>query len=90
MDRQFTDQEVTDMDLATAETEVSNAVYAATNLIERLENAGKLRGNGHHARQACAVFATQEVRARWNDAGEVAKRAESHGSLKAEDLSAQR
>jgi hypothetical protein len=86
--RTFTAEELAAMDLATAETEVSNAVYEATRLIESLEHAGKLRGNGHHARQACAVFATQEIRARWNDEAEAKKRA-AEQTLTAKTLSAQ-
>lgn len=77
------------MDLATAETEISNAVYEATYLLERLENAGKVRGNGHHARQAVALYATQEMRTRWTNEEEAKKRAEDQKSLKADDLSAQ-
>lgn len=77
------------MDLATAETEVSNAVYEATRLIESLENAGKVRGNGHHGRQAVAVFAVQELRARWKNEEEAKARAEDQKSLKADTLSAQ-
>lgn len=44
---------------------VSNQVYAATALIEQLEAAGRLSGNGHHARQQLAKLAADEVNARW-------------------------
>lgn len=51
--------------LGEAEADLSNAVYAATELLERLEGAGLLSGNGHHARQSLAEHAVQELRRRW-------------------------
>ena len=53
------------MTLADAETELSNRVYAAASLLERLEGAGKIDGNGHHAAQAVAKAAVEELRSRW-------------------------
>lgn len=53
------------MTLADAEAELMNAVYAATAIMERMEHAGKIRGNGHHARQAVAAKAVEELRGRW-------------------------
>lgn len=44
---------------------VSNQVYAATALLEQLEAAGLLSGNGHHVRQKIAQVAADEVNARW-------------------------
>jgi len=38
---------------------IESRVYEATELLERLEGAGLLRGNGHHARQKLAAFAGQ-------------------------------
>ena len=53
------------MSLADARTEVSNAVYRATFLIESLENYGRIYGIGHHARQNIVAFAVEELEQRW-------------------------
>lgn len=53
------------MTLADAESNLLNAVYAACQLLEQLEYAGHLQGNGHHARQKIAVMAADELRRRW-------------------------
>jgi hypothetical protein len=45
--------------------DLSNAVYKATEILERLERAGLLRGNGHHLRQKVTEFATTLLRERW-------------------------
>lgn len=45
--------------------ELGNAVYRAALFLERLENAGHKIGNGHHAAQAIAKMATDELRRRW-------------------------
>lgn len=55
------------MTLKDAEAELSNAVYAATSLLERLEGVGRLVGNGHHARQKIAQMAVEELRSRWQE-----------------------
>lgn len=57
-----TPQEMTFQD---AETEILNSVYAATVLIEWLEHAGKVRGNGHHIRQEVAAAAAKILKERW-------------------------
>lgn len=44
---------------------ISNLVYEATALFERLEGAGLVRGNGHHMRQKVAAFAQEMVEERW-------------------------
>jgi len=46
---------------------VEVAVYQATAMVEQLELAGKISGNGHHARQAIASAAGAEFALRWND-----------------------
>lgn len=51
--------------LAAASARLANEVYAATALLERLQSAGLLSGNGHHARQKAAAAAVEELRARW-------------------------
>lgn len=58
---------VAKMTLEKAEAELSKAVYAATDLLERLEAEGFIVGNGHHARQKLAAAAVAELRARWRD-----------------------
>ncbi len=50
-----------------AENEITNAVYAATQIFEQLENRGLLLGNGHHARQKIAETARLELSNRWRD-----------------------
>lgn len=52
-------------DLAAAEAELSNAIYAAARLLEDLEHAGLVHGNGHHMRQAVAESAVELLRERW-------------------------
>lgn len=48
-----------------AKVELSNAVYEAARLLETLEYAGKIRGNGHHMRQEVARFAVDLLKERW-------------------------
>lgn len=47
-----------------AANELSNEVYAATSIIERLEAKGLLLGNGHHIRQKLADDAVRMLRER--------------------------
>ncbi len=56
---------VNEMTLADAEAELSNRVYTAATFFERLEGAGKIIGNGHHAAQEIARLAVKELRERW-------------------------
>lgn len=67
MERTFTPEQVRLMSRNDAENELSNIVYQATVLLEQLEYAGKIRGNAHHARQAIAKAASEEVKNRWID-----------------------
>ena len=57
--------ELKSMSLERAQTLLSNAVYDAAALIEKLEQAGKARGNGHHARQRIAKLACEDLASRW-------------------------
>ena len=50
-----------------AEHLVEHVVYTATRIIENLEMAGKLHGNGHHMRQKLASIAKKMVHNRWID-----------------------
>lgn len=67
---EFTEQEIDEniekLDMKSAMNEISNAVYQASKIIEQLEGAGKVLGNGHHARQNIAKFAADEIMKRWN------------------------
>ena len=47
------------------EAHLSKLVYEATQLFETLENMGRIRGNGHHARQNLANTAVAELKDRW-------------------------
>lgn len=64
----YTEEQLKTMTWREAEAELSNLVYSATFLIERLEYAGKVRGNGHHVRQEIVEFATEKLKERWIDA----------------------
>jgi hypothetical protein len=44
---------------------VEQAAYKACHLFERLEAAGKVRGNGHHLMQQIATEAGKLMRERW-------------------------
>lgn len=58
----FDDDQLT---LEQAENELQKAVYEATAILEKLERAGQVSGNGHHARQKLAQMAVEELRSRW-------------------------
>jgi hypothetical protein len=61
----LTDEQIKTLDHAALEVELSNRVYEASLLIERLENAGRVFGNGHHAAQKIAEFASNDLKSRW-------------------------
>lgn len=63
----YTQEQIRVMSLEEAKDNLYDAVYIATSLLERLENAGKCRGNGHHARQKLARIAVEELETRWRD-----------------------
>lgn len=67
------------MNLGQAEATIENAVYAAALLFESLENAGQIRGNGHHMAQSVAAFASALLRERW-----IANRSEAPPTDKAQ------
>lgn len=64
-ERTFTPEQLTNMSIEDACCHLANAIYKASALIEQLERAGKVSGNGHHARQTLAKQATEELRCRW-------------------------
>ena len=47
------------------EAELLNNVYESTAILEQLENAGMLKGNGHHLRQKVSGFAQDILKERW-------------------------
>jgi phosphotransacetylase len=53
------------MTLEEAQAKIQNEVYAATLILEKLEVAGLVTGNGHHMRQKVAAFASEMVKERW-------------------------
>lgn len=63
--KNYTDKELAEMTFSEAETALSNSIYEASALIERLQYAGKISGNGHHARQAIVKHAVAELFMRW-------------------------
>lgn len=54
--------------LEQAEAELTEAVYASTRILEDLEHAGLVSGNGHHLRQEIAQLAVNKMRERWKGA----------------------
>lgn len=67
MPRQYTDEELENMDVERAANEISNVVYEASHLFERLEGKGKVIGNGHHMMQKVSKFAEDLMRDRFKD-----------------------
>lgn len=60
--------------LEEARREITNAVYAATALIETWEHEGMIVGNGHHIRQQAADNVADLVETRWREADDAATR----------------
>lgn len=50
-----------------AESEILNAIYKASHLFERLEDAGRVRANGHHVQQRLAAVAADMLEDIWDD-----------------------
>jgi len=63
--KEFTDEQIKIMPLEDACTYIINSVYENTALIELLEDAGKIRGNGHCIRQNIAAYAEKIIKERW-------------------------
>ena len=63
----LTMDEIKAMDFDHARLELGNAVYEAAILCERLEDAGKLHGNGHHQAQNVARMACNQLAKVWNN-----------------------
>ena len=60
-------KDIENLDRESAVNEIENIIYTATSLIERLEGAGKIYGNGHHIRQRIAGFAVQQIEKNWKE-----------------------
>jgi hypothetical protein len=71
--RELTLADCEKIDLESAKAEISNRVYAAAILFERLENAGKVCGNGHHMAQEVCTFAEELLVKRWHNLQEIPK-----------------
>ena len=61
-----TDSELAQMTYEDASAWLEQSVYDVCLFIERLENAGKVGGNGHHAAQHIAAFAKSVLSERWD------------------------
>ena len=61
----YTSAKIRDMSQAEAITEIENAIYEAAKLLEPLANKGKIRGNGHHARQEAQRAVSAIIKERW-------------------------
>lgn len=53
--------------IESASATIKNEIYAAASFFEDLEDAGKIRGNGHHMRQHLAQDAADMLADRWID-----------------------
>jgi hypothetical protein len=65
--KQYTLADARQMTLEDAKLAISRAVYEASSLLEKLEQAGKCFGNCHHARQMLSSLASAEIESRWKD-----------------------
>lgn len=66
--KRYTDEELRGWDEETAHTNVTQAVYQALAIVERLELLGKIYGNGHHFRQSIATEAGNRLKSSWKRA----------------------
>jgi len=64
---ELTQKEIETLSREDLAAELSNAVYAATALLERMEDAGRILGNGHHKRQRVTAFAVEEMLHSWRE-----------------------
>lgn len=63
--KNYTVEELQAMDLEAAKTELAQRVYEACAIFERLENVGKVHGNGHHIAQDVCAHAEKLLVERW-------------------------
>lgn len=62
---EFNQSYVEEMDKKTAIAEIQKVVYEATKLIEQLEKAGKIYGNGDYIRQSISNNAKKLLKEMW-------------------------
>lgn len=65
MSKQLTIEEWQKLSFQEVEERVTNEIYYASLIFERLEDAGLIRGNGHHIAQAMSEAAKKELEERW-------------------------
>lgn len=63
--RELTIEEIEKMDKGSLAAELTNRVYMAALLLEQMEHAGRIGGNGHHKAQAVAAKAEEEMNHAW-------------------------
>lgn len=61
----LTIEEIKQMDKESLAAELSNRVYDAALLLEQMEGAGLIGGNGHHKAQRVAAYAVQQMNEAW-------------------------
>jgi len=64
MQEEISQEELAEMSDEEILSEIGNRVYKAAIFFERLENAGRVQGNGHHIAQGLAVYAQKVYRDR--------------------------
>jgi hypothetical protein len=58
-------EEIQKLSLEEIQNLVANHIYKAALVFERLENAGKIKGNGHHIAQTYGEEAKMTIINRW-------------------------
>lgn len=61
----LTIEQVKKMDRESLESELSSRVYKAALLLEQMEDAGFISGNGHHKAQRVADYAVLQMDQAW-------------------------
>ncbi len=60
-----TQVELSEISLEEASRHLSHLIYAASLFVERLEDAGRYQGNGHHFAQNLAQEAVDRLKRNW-------------------------
>lgn len=63
--RELTKKEIKTLDKTSLKAEFLNRLYNTEIFLERLEDAGRIVGNGHHKAQRIVGFAEQEFEGAW-------------------------
>ena len=56
---------VTEEDYDEIEAFVGNVIYYTSLIFEKLEDAGRIRGNGHHIAQKISSYAQEQLKEHW-------------------------